>query len=80
MHGFWQRFEKAHRTPHSGEKSFQYIRTVIGIIKQGYSRERWQKCMVHGDDNGDDKDWKNYPIWQANKVKMKIPKNPESFS
>ena len=19
----------------------------------GYSRERWQKCMVHGDDNGD---------------------------
>ena len=24
--------------------------------QQGYSRERWQKCMVHGDDNGDDKD------------------------
>ena len=28
-------------------------------------------------DNGDDKNWWNDPIWQANEAKMKIPKNPE---
>ena len=32
MHGFWQRFGRARKTPHSVEKSFQHIRTVIGMV------------------------------------------------